>query len=290
MIRSMTGYGKSQQLIARKKISVEIKALNSRQLDLSFRLPAELKQFEYELRNALVEKLHRGKIEFSISCEAGDAQPEIMIDSAMAEAAFEQLKALSKQLAIPVPDNSMELLMRFPGFFATTDVEFPEDFLENLIELSFEAFEAFDAFRQQEGSVLQEDMENRIHLILELLRKVAKFEENRTATLKQRLMRNLQDMGENTRFDENRFEQELIYYFEKLDITEEKTRLQQHCNYFLETVEELNAGKKLNFISQEIGREINTLGSKANDASIQHLVVQMKDELEKIKEQLFNVL
>lgn len=289
MIRSMTGYGKAECSVANKKAKIEIRALNSKQLDLSLRLPSELKPMEFELRNAFTEKLQRGKIDVTISTEIADQSNHSMIDHEVAMRAYTQLKSLAAELNIPF---NLELitLMKFPGFFATSDQELPDDILPQLIEGFQEAFEAFDAFRLNEGKVLKNDVLQRISIIVALLDAVAEFEAQRHDHLKSRLSKNLQDVAEHTRFDQNRFEQEIIYYLEKLDISEEKVRLKQHCDYFIETIDESNAGKKLSFISQEMGREINTLGSKANDAAIQRLVVQMKDELEKVKEQLFNVL
>ncbi len=290
MIRSMTGYGKSQQLIANKKTIVEFRSLNSKQLDLSLRLPPELKTMEYEIRSHFADKLQRGKIELTVTIETDAGSNDLLVDEQIAMNALRQLKSLAEQLQIKLPDDILLSLMKFPGFFTTADVELPESFLEHLIELSEEAYNGFDTFRLLEGQALKTDMQPRIEQILELVNEVEKLEMQRTEGMRARIMRNLQEIADHSRFDPNRFEQEMIYYLEKLDISEEKQRLRQHCQYFTETIDEYNAGKKLNFISQEIGREINTLGSKANDASIQRLVVQMKDELEKIKEQLFNVL
>lgn len=290
MIRSMTGYGKAQQILDSKKVTVEIKSLNSKQLDLAMRLPSDLKQMEFDLRNQLVEKIQRGKVDYTVTIEDVDPKKGIRIDKDVASASYDQLKELSLDLQFSLPSDIASVLIRFPGFFAAADSVLPENFFGQLLTVTEEAFARFDEFRLQEGQVLLKDMKPRVEHILELLSEVAQYEGIRNDNLKNRLQKNLNDVSDHLKFDANRFEQELIYYFEKLDISEEKVRLNQHCNYFFETIDENLAGKKLGFISQEIGREINTLGSKANDAAIQRIVVQMKDELEKVKEQLFNVL
>ncbi|MDP2235063.1 MAG: YicC/YloC family endoribonuclease [Bacteroidales bacterium] len=290
MIRSMTGYGKAQQLLDSKKVTVEIKSLNSKQLDLAMRLPSDLKQMEFDLRNQLTEKIQRGKVDYTVTIEDVDHKKGARIDKDVAAACYDQLKELSMDLQFNLPSDVASVLIKFPGFFAAADSVLPESFYAQLINLTQEAFARFDEFRLQEGQVLYKDMKPRVERILQLLEEVAQHEVLRNENLKNRLQKNLNDVSDHLKFDANRFEQELIYYFEKLDISEEKVRLKQHCNYFFETISENLAGKKLGFITQEIGREINTLGSKANDAAIQRLIVQMKDELEKVKEQLFNVL
>lgn len=292
MIRSMTGYGKAQQQVGATKITVEVKSLNSKQLDLNLRLPADLKQLELELRNKISELVRRGKVDFMVGIEDVEAKKVGRIDPLAAASALDQLKTLAYDLRIALPDDLASLLLKFPGVITNSDGEslVSEALTLALPLLASEAFQNFDAFRAQEGQALRNDIVGHIQNIVQLLSEVTPFEVQRTELLKNRLMKNVAEVSENLKFDPNRFEQELIYYLEKLDVSEEKVRLQQHCNYFMEAVDEDFAGKKLGFIVQEMGREINTLGSKANDASIQRIVVQMKDALEKIKEQLFNVL
>lgn len=292
MIRSMTGYGKQQQQVGSGKITVEIKSLNSKQLDLNLRLPADLKQLEFDLRNRISESVRRGKVDFYVTIEDSDLKKVGRIDREVAAAAFEQLNEMVYALRIQLPQDMASLLLKFPGVIANGDgdVMLPESLSKALTSTALSVLNEFDAFRMQEGQALKLDILSHINLIISLLDEVTPFENQRTELLKNRLMKNVSEVSDHLKFDPNRFEQELIYYLEKLDISEEKVRLRQHCNYFMEAIDEDYAGKKLGFIVQEIGREINTLGSKANDAQIQRIVVQMKDELEKIKEQLFNVL
>lgn len=290
MIRSMTGYGKAETNHAGKKIILEVKALNSKQLDLSIKLPGEFRQLEYELRNKAAVPLQRGKIEISLNIADGTEKQLSPLDHGVAAAYLQQIKGLSESLHIALPEDIVSVLLKLPGVYGTQEETISEDMKTAIFETLDQAIASFDGFRLQEGLVLKTELMQRIQNIRELLNQVDPFEKQRFEQLRTRLSRNLSEYSDTGRYDENRFEQELIYYFEKLDITEEKVRLKQHCDYFGTTIDEDNAGKKLGFISQEIGREINTLGSKANEANIQHLVVQMKDELEKIKEQLFNIL
>ncbi len=292
MIRSMTGYGKVQEQHGQTKIIAEIRSLNSKQLDLALRLPADFKMVEFELRNLIAETVKRGKVDCLVSVEGNGFQKSGRIDQQTAGLAFQQIKEMADSLRLALPEDVISILIKYPGVIANgeVDVPLPEELAKATVEACRMALSAFDAFRTQEGLVLKNDIENRIYLILQLLDSVEPFENQRTEQLKLRLVKNVSEVSDNLKFDPNRFEQELIYYLEKLDISEEKVRLRQHCSYFLEAVNDDFAGKKLGFIGQEIGREINTLGSKANDANIQRIVVQMKDELEKIKEQLFNIL
>lgn len=290
MIRSMTGYGKAETNLQGKNFIFEVKALNSKQLDLNIKLPGDLRQLEYELRNKAAAPLQRGKIEISLTFTDGTEKQLTKIDHAMASAYLAQIQALSESLQLENPENMVSILLKLPGVFGMQEETISEATKTAIFETLDRAIASFDNFRIQEGMVLKTELMQRINNITTLLDQVVPFEDQRHEQLKARLLRNLSEFSETGRYDENRYEQELIYYFEKLDITEEKVRLKQHCDYFGTTIDEDNAGKKLGFISQEIGREINTLGSKANEANIQHLVVQMKDELEKIKEQLFNIL
>lgn len=286
----MTGFGKSEFQADYKKITIEIKALNSKQLDLSMRLSNDLKPYEFELRNRISPKVLRGKVDVSIFIENMVEKASAQIDYDTVKAYHTQLEDLTYKLAIKMPEDILGLVTRFPGIFSTGDENLSDEIITNLYAATEKAFLQFDAFRMQEGLNLKTEIIGRINLIMSLLVQVEPFEIQRKELIKTRLTKNMSEFAESGKFDENRFEQELIYYLEKLDITEEKVRLKQHCEYFIETIDEDNSGKKLGFITQEIGREINTLGSKANDASIQRIVVQMKDELEKIKEQLFNIL
>lgn len=291
MIRSMTGFGKAEADFQSKKISVEIKSLNSKQLDLTLKLPFDLRSLEYAIRNQIAPKLQRGKIELNVSFADVDLLQLTAIDTEVVKAYLSQIKMLENTLQLEKTQDLMSLVLKLPGVFKTPDqLTDPMVYAELLQKLVEQAFEDFETFRIQEGQVLKSDLLLRIDVILNLLNQIEPFDENRKNTIKQRLNKTLSENFEEKRYDENRFEQELIYYLEKLDITEEKVRLRQHCAYFTQTIDEDNAGKKLGFITQEIGREINTLGSKANEANVQRIVVQMKDELEKIKEQLFNIL
>jgi uncharacterized protein (TIGR00255 family) len=290
MIRSMTGYGKYQQLLDQCKLSIEVKSLNSKQLDLAIRIPTELKHLEIDLRNRIADSIQRGKVDITIAFEDQKNGKTVRIDMQTAQAAYDQIEELSKRLGIEMPDNVVDIISKSPGFFAAAEPEPDPAMRQIVLEAVDKAIREFDAFRIKEGKVLMNDIIQRIEKILQLLDETASHEQSRHDTIKARLIKSINEFIEHQKFDPNRFEQELIYYLEKLDISEEKLRLRQHCNYFNETINDDNAGKKLGFITQEIGREINTLGSKANDAQIQRIVVQMKDELEKIKEQLFNIL
>lgn len=285
----MTGYGKAEQIFQSRKISVEIKTLNSKQLDLAFKIPQELRANELEYRNIISEKLQRGKIDVTISIVATEVDDLTKIDSDVVFSYKKQIEEISNRFGIPEPKDLAMLIFRMQGIFSVVENEYDKDFEEKIKETLLAAIEMTDEFRKHEGEVLKKDLVKRVELILDYLGQVEPFEAQRCETIRQHLVKHLAELPE-SKYDENRLEQELIYYLEKLDITEEKVRLRKHCNYFFETVDETGAGKKLGFIAQEMGREINTLGSKANNAEIQRIVVNMKDELEKIKEQLFNIL
>ena len=289
MIRSMTGYGIAEQTYKEKKISVEIKTLNSKQLDLQVKLPNELRFAELDFRNKIGAKLQRGKIDVVITLTDTDLTQTYHIDSDIVKAYKEQIEAISTQLNIPQSSDLSSVLFKMPGIFNIPAENYDEAFIAKVGETLDQALDTVDGFRIQEGKTLKKDLLHRVELILNLLEQVEPYEKSRHEVIKQRLTKNLAELTSG-QYDENRFEQELIYYLEKLDITEEKVRLRQHCNYFNESCDDDQAGKKLGFIAQEMGREINTLGSKANEVNIQKLVVQMKDELEKIKEQVCNIL
>ncbi len=290
MIKSMTGYGKAERNCHGKTITVEIKTLNSKQLDLSLKLPQELKSYEFDYRNTVASTLQRGKIDAVITITNAEGEQNINIHKDIISSYLKQIKEISEEFSIPPTSDLASLIFKMPGIFATPEQQYDEEF-ENCIKSALsESLAHVDAFRINEGEILKKDLVDRTHLIIDYLDQVKPFETQRHETIRQRLTKNLSELIEDNQYDKNRFEQELIYYLEKLDITEEKVRLKKHCDYFIESIDEDGAGKKLGFICQEMGREINTLGSKANDVDIQRLVVMMKDELEKIKEQLFNIL
>ncbi len=286
----MTGYGKAEQIYSTKRIVVEIKTLNSKQLDLSIKLPQEIRPQELDYRNIVSSTLQRGKVDVVISITDTNVEQNTHIEKEVVASYLNQIKEISEEYNIPQSSDLAMLLFKMPGIFVTPEQEYDDTFLEKVKETLLSAIAMTDEFRTKEGEILKNDLIKRKDLIMQYLGEVAPFEDNRHENIKNKLIKNLTELTAKGQYDENRFEQELIYYLEKLDITEEKVRLTKHCSYFDETIDEEGAGKKLGFIAQEMGREINTLGSKANDADIQRLVVKMKDELEKIKEQLFNIL
>ena len=290
MIRSMTGYGIAECVCQTKKIVVEIKTLNSKQLDLSMRLPNELRFAELDFRNQVGAKLLRGKIDVTITITDTVVDQANQINEEVVASYYRQIRVISEKLGMAPSQDMTSLVFRMPGIFNAQEQSYDEGFVAKIAETLDMALESVDRFRLQEGQTLKKDLLHRVELILGLLDQVEPYEKSRHDTIKQRLTKNLSELTTEGQYDENRFEAELIYYLEKLDITEEKVRLRQHCNYFNESCDEDQAGKKLGFISQEMGREINTLGSKANEVNIQKLVVKMKDELEKIKEQVLNIL
>ena len=287
----MTGYGIAEQTFNEKKISVEIKTLNSKQLDLNVKLPNELRFAELDFRNRIGAKLQRGKVDVVISITDTDLTQSYHIEKDIVKAYKEQIEAVSIDLGIPPANDLASVLFRMPGIFNMPAENYDEVFVDKVGETLDQALDLVDGFRIQEGQTLKKDLLHRVELILGLLEQVEPYEKSRHEVIKQRITKNLADLTTSGQYDENRFEQELIYYLEKLDITEEKVRLQKHIDYFRQTMaNEPSCGKKLAFVAQEMGREINTTGSKANHAEIQKIVVEMKDELEKIKEQLGNVL
>jgi uncharacterized protein (TIGR00255 family) len=291
MIKSMTGYGIATNEAGNTKYTVEIKSLNSKFLELSLRLPKSFSEKEFQLRNECSKQIERGKVNLSINVEQANSVVKAAgIDADLLKNYYTQLKKVSEELNEPAT-NLLQLALGLPEV-----VKYEEDTVSEeewkIVEKTFkQALAAFQQFRGDEGNVLEQDIKYRIGVILKNLELVEVEEPKRIPVIKERLNQFLSDAVGREIIDQNRFEQELIYYIDKLDITEEKIRLKSHCDYFIETLKNADAnGKKLGFISQEIGREINTLGSKANDANMQKLVVGMKEELEKIKEQLLNVL
>ena len=285
MIQSMTGYGKFILQLPTKKITVEIKSLNSKNLDINTRVPSSYRVKELEMRKMISKSLIRGKVDFNLFVEITGEETTSKINNSVVQQYMNQLSSI-------VNADQTELLkmaLRMPDTMKTEREEIEEDEFKSISEAISEALIAINKYRSDEGRVLEDDFVMRSKTIAELLEKVISIDSDRIAIVKDRLRKAVEDLKENV--DENRFEQELIYYLEKYDITEEKVRLKNHLNYFNEAINSDDSnGKKLGFICQEIGREINTIGSKSNHAPMQQLVVQMKDELEKIKEQALNVL
>jgi uncharacterized protein (TIGR00255 family) len=291
MIKSMTGYGKAEFEAGNKKITVELKSLNSKQLDINSRLPALYREKDIAIRKEISEKLVRGKMDFSLYIENLGMGSNSAINENIVTDYFHQLSNIQKKLGLPVSELIMQSVMRLPDAVKTVYEELDEkEWLTIFLHIQ-NVIVAVDQFRVQEGIALEKDIRSNIIEIMQLLEQVGPFEQQRMENIKSRITDGLNEVNVNGNLDKNRFEQELIYYLERLDINEEKVRLANHCEYFLETMDNHeNVGKKLGFIAQEIGREINTLGSKANESNIQRIVVQMKDSLERIKEQMLNAL
>lgn len=291
MLISMTGFGKAECELAGKKVSVEIKSLNSKQLDISTRLPSFLKEKDVDIRNEISRELERGKIDCFVSIELTSEDSAHRINKEVVKSYIRQLQEIAGELHLDQDDQLMQVAMRLPDALKADKEELDEAEWSKILSAVRIAIGAVKTYRSREGNVLAEDIKKRILLILEKLEKIKSLEEGRIQNIRTRITQNLRDLKLDESYDPNRFEQELIYYLERLDITEEKVRLENHCQYFLELIpSQESVGKKLGFISQEIGREVNTLGSKSGDSAIQKLVVEMKDELEKVKEQLNNIL
>lgn len=286
MIQSMTGFGKSLLQLADKKIIIEIKSLNSKAIDLNTRIAQAYKEKELILRKLISDTLERGKIDFTLTVENTSASSTSTLNAPVIRGYIEQMRAISPN----GPDvEFLKMAVRMPDALTTPVEEVDEREFAQIEEQLVLALKQLQAFRSSEGAILQKDFELRIRNIQQLLTQVEALDTERLAAIRSRMERAVEEIRD--RVDENRFEQELIFYLEKLDITEEKVRLANHLNYFLTTLEEPQSnGRKLGFIAQEIGREINTLGSKANHAQMQQIVVLMKNELEKIKEQVLNIL
>lgn len=290
MLQSMTGFGKATGQFKFKKINVEIKSLNSKGCDLFLRIPTLYKSKELETRKRISEVLQRGKIDCSIVIETSGENNQNNINSELVATYYAELKSLSEKLQIPLNDP-FSVLLRMPEVFTTQQDELDEEEWKVVEQLIEDALKNHLDFRNNEGSILSQELNARINSIKKLLEAVPQYEKVRIEFLKSRIESNLEEFLGGTQIDKNRFEQELIYYIEKIDISEEKLRLSQHLDYFIETMNHKESqGRKLGFITQEIGREINTLGSKSYHAEMQKLVVNMKDELEKIKEQILNTL
>lgn len=290
----MTGFGKSEITTSERKITVETRSLNGKQLDLSVKLPARYRQFEYEIRNRAAKLLQRGKVDIFVTLENTSAKASgASINAELFKAYSEELMSLALASGLgcssEVQSQVLSSVMRMPEVVSSEVDAVGEEESVALLRAVDEALVAHNKFREQEGAVLIADLLHRVDLIQGYKQSVVHFEERRTEVIRQRILDQLNQLA--VGYDANRLEQEMIFYLEKLDITEEKVRLDKHCDYFREVAAgEENVGRKLGFVAQEMGREINTMGSKANDSEIQILVVKMKDELEKIKEQVLNIL
>ncbi len=291
MIQSMTGYGKATAEFEGKKINVEIKSLNSKALDLSMRIAPIYREKEMEIRNVVAKTLERGKVDFSIWVEKEAADTATPINTAILESYFKQIKNISETTGIPLPEDWFAMLLRMPDVMTKVDIQELSDEEWAVASSAIqEALEHLVTFRKQEGAALEKKFTEKIDNIEALLKSIEPYEQERIGKIRDRIIDALEKTI-SVDYDKNRLEQELIYYIEKLDINEEKQRLTNHLNYFRETMREGHGqGKKLGFIAQEMGREINTTGSKSNQAEMQNIVVKMKDELEQIKEQVLNVM
>ncbi len=285
MIQSMTGFGKSITQIPNKKITVELKSLNSKNFDLNARIPSQYREKELDLRTIISNSLGRGKVDLSIYVEYTGEQTSTNVNTEVVKAYMDQLRDIVNASEIEL----LKMAVKMPDSLKTERDEIDEEEFNAIEEAVQEALKEINNFRDDEGEALEKDLKLRIHNIQDLLKQVIEMDPERVESVRERLRKGIDEIKEQV--DENRFEQELVYYIEKFDITEEKVRLDNHLDYFLKTINSSESnGRKLAFISQEIGREINTIGSKSNFAPMQQLVVQMKDELEKIKEQILNVL
>lgn len=291
MIRSMTGFGSASIQVGNKTILAEIKSVNSKFFDLSLRLPSAFREKELEIRAELNRTIERGKVECTVSIESPEAQRRASFNVDLLKAYHEELKNVQRSLNIQDGTDMLRTLLTMPDVMVTEKNGMSEEDWNTLQQVLANAVKSFDSFRKKEGATLKVDLEQRIKAIQENMAKLEPFEKNRIEQVRKKLQTSLEEFIQVSEIDRNRFEQELIYYLEKLDITEEKVRLSSHCTYFLKTMnEEVSSGKKLSFIAQEIGREINTIGSKSNEAAMQMIVVDMKDDLEKVKEQVLNII
>jgi uncharacterized protein (TIGR00255 family) len=291
MLKSMTGYGKATCTFGHKNISVELRSVNSKQFDINSRMPGFYKEKELEIRNEVNKAVERGKVDFYIIVEQLEPDKPVQINQGIVKDYFNQLKSIAEDLNMPVNEQLLLSTLRLPETLKAEIQALSNEEWIVLLSCIQQALSVFVSFREQEGKVLETDIVKRVSLIETYLSDLKQFEKQRIDHIRERLSKNMNEFLPAASVDANRFEQEIIYFLEKLDITEEKVRLKNHCSYFIKTMkEEASTGRKLGFIAQEMGREINTIGSKANDSDMQKLVVMMKDELEKIKEQLLNVL
>ena len=286
----MTGFGKGEAVAQNRKFRMELRSLNSKQLDLSIKLPGKYRAAEADIRAILTQQLQRGKVDCFVSYEATETETSAHINAEMFKTYAEELRRVCAESGIAEDAAAlMQSVLRMPDVITTEDADVSDEELAAIVEATKAAAEQLDTFRRQEGAILIADLLKRVELIEQYRHDVEEFETKRVETIKNRIRESIQKLQ--LEVDNNRLEQEMIFYIEKLDITEEKVRLDNHCRYFREVAAEEDApGRKLGFIAQELGREINTMGSKSNEANMQRLVVQMKDELEKIKEQVLNIL
>ncbi len=292
MLLSMTGYGKASCEYANRKITVEVKSLNSKQMDINTRIAAVYRDKELEIRNLVAQQLERGKVDFTLTVEEKGASGTL-INQAVVANYYQQLQQVADNLHIAMPENILDTIMKLPDALKTDNVTTSDDEWQTVQKVVLAALEQLTAFRTQEGRALQQMFDKKLERIGALLAEVEPFEKGRVQKIRDNIEKSLQELSADKKIDidRNRFEQEMIFYIEKLDVNEEKVRLRNHLKYFAETMQtEHAAGKKLGFIAQEMGREINTLGSKSNQSEMQIIVVKMKDELEQIKEQVLNVL
>lgn len=291
MIYSMTGFGRAEATVNGRQIVVELKALNGKQFDINTKLPAILRSYELDVRNMLSTMLMRGTIDLTVNVRQEGAAKPMVINTDLALFYYQGMKQIADKIGV-AQDNIISTLMRMPEVVAQDQDVLPENEWENVKQVIIDAANHLTAHRQHEGAALLKDIKLRISNIDEMHDKIIPLEPERIERVRARITQWLEDMAGKEKIDPNRFEQEMIYYLERMDFSEEKIRLKQHCEYFNETINANDAaiGRKLNFILQEIGREINTLGSKANHAVIQQIVINMKDELEKAKEQILNIL
>ena len=290
MIKSMTGFGKGEAVVGDKKFRVELRSLNSKQLDLSIKIPSKYRAAEAEVRSIVTRELQRGKVDCFVSFEAAVAETSSHINREAFKAYAKELREVSAEGGLTISDDALlRSVLRMPDVVTNEEREVSDDELKAILEATTMAADELNKFRVQEGAILIADLLKRIDLIEQYRHEVEPYEGARVDVIKTRIRENIEKLQ--LEVDNNRLEQEMIFYIEKLDITEEKVRLDNHCNYFREVAAEEEApGRKLGFIAQELGREINTMGSKSNEANMQRLVVKMKDELEKIKEQVLNIL
>lgn len=285
----MTGFGKASKEFTNKTVSVEIRSLNSKGVDLNLRLSSTFRDKEHEVKSEITRLLERGKIDLSVYIENKIEEAPVQINSALAKQYYEQVKNLARELNEPT-DHILSYVLKMPDVLKSERKEPDENEWKEISSVILLAIEELNKFRTDEGRSIEKDFETRIGNIQTCLNKITDMDAGRVQSVRERITRNLNEVIGQDKIDKNRFEQELIFYIERLDINEEKVRLKTHLDYFIKTMKEPAGGRKLNFIAQEIGREINTIGSKANDAAMQKMVVEMKDELEKIKEQTNNVL
>lgn len=290
MIKSMTGYGKAECELSQKKVTIEIKSLNSKQMDLNTRISLLFREKDLEIRRELSDKLIRGKVDFILYTESLGDESATKINAGIVKSYYRQMEEISTSLNIPLNSNILQTILTLPEVVKNEREELNDQEWKMILGKIAEAIILLDNFRLQEGAVMKQDLVANIQSIITLLSEIDQYEEERVTRIKEKIYEGLKDISIE-QVNENRLEQEMIFYLEKMDVNEEKVRLLNHCNYFLETLElDEPVGKKLGFIAQEIGREVNTLGSKANHMEMQKLVIRMKDSLERIKEQLLNIL